>query len=114
MFELPDQLTLRFGERAIDVTFTGLARGRDGRARILLQAERGHRLALWLGEGYDFLQLYTGDKAPEVERRRSGLAVEPMTCAPDAFNSGDGLIVLEPGASHTALWGIEPNPPEST
>ena len=27
-------------------------------------------------------------------RRRRSVAVEPMTCAPDAFNSGDGLLVL--------------------
>jgi len=29
-----------------------------------------------------------------------------MTCPPDAFNSGTDLIVLEPGASHTASWTI--------
>jgi aldose 1-epimerase len=31
-----------------------------------------------------------------------------MTCAPDAFNSGAGLIVLQPGESHTGTWGIAP------
>jgi len=34
--------------------------------------------------------------------------MEPMTCAPDAFNSGDGMVVLEPGATHVATWGIAP------
>ena len=29
-----------------------------------------------------------------------------MTCAPDAFNSGDGLVVLEPGASFTGRCGL--------
>ena len=42
---------------------------------------------------------------------RTALAVEPMTCAPDAFNADRydydaGLIVLEPGASASASWRI--------
>jgi aldose 1-epimerase len=41
----------------------------------------------------------------------SGLAVEPMTCAPDAFNPGaythdTGVVVLEPGGSALASWRI--------
>ena len=38
---------------------------------------------------------------------RTGLGVEPMTCAPNAFRSGDGLIYhLDPGESTTATWGL--------
>ena len=42
---------------------------------------------------------------------RAGLAVEPMTCAPDAFNAaryyhGTGLVVLAPGGSTSASWRI--------
>ena len=65
------------------------------------------RVALWADEAYGYLMVYTGDTlAPE--RRRRGLAVEPMTCAPNAFVSGDGLVRLEPGTQHVAEWGIEP------
>jgi aldose 1-epimerase len=35
-----------------------------------------------------------------------GLAVEPMTCAPNAFRSGDGLLRLEPGGGFEGSWGI--------
>jgi aldose 1-epimerase len=52
--------------------------------------------------------LFTGDTLAPPARRR-GMAVEPMTCAPNAFQSGDGLIILEPGASHVANWGISPD-----
>ena len=53
------------------------------------------------------LEVFTGDTlAPE--RRRTGLAVEPMTCPPDAFRSGEGLIRLEPGESTTATLGRAP------
>jgi len=98
----------RIGSQPLDVTYTAIERDTDGRARVWLQAEDGARLSLWLGQGYEYLQLYSGDTLPEVDQRRRGLAVEPMTCPPDAFNSGIGLQVLEPGATHTALWGISP------
>ena len=45
----------------------------------------------------------TATLAPE--RRRRGLGVEPMTCPPNAFSSGEQLIRLEPGESATAVWG---------
>jgi aldose 1-epimerase len=48
------------------------------------------------GTDAPWLQLYSGEL-----RGRKGLAVEPMTCPPDAFNSGQDLVVLEPGQSHS-------------
>ena len=44
-----------------------------------------------------------------ISHSRTGVALEPMTCGPDAFNEGpthDGLIVLEPGASSRSEWGF--------
>ena len=52
--------------------------------------------------------LFTGDTLPEPARRRRGLAAEPMTCAPDALNSGEDLVVLAPGESTSATWGLTP------
>jgi aldose 1-epimerase len=53
--------------------------------------------------------LYTGDALADPARRRRGLAVEPMTCAPNALaGGGDGLIELAPGASASATWGLAP------
>ena len=43
-----------------------------------------------------------------MTHQRGGLAVEPMTCTPDAFDSGVGLVVLGPGAVHAASWRIHP------
>jgi aldose 1-epimerase len=60
---------------------------------------------LWLGESFPYVQLFTGDPLPTVDRR--SLAVEPMTCPANAFRSGESLLVLEPGASATGEWGIE-------
>jgi aldose 1-epimerase len=72
----------------------------------LTPGESGNGVTLWVDESYPYVMVFTGD-LPEVNRR--GLAIEPMTCAPNAFRSGDGLLVLEPGASVTGTWGIAPN-----
>lgn len=94
------------GETRLDNAFTDLERDEDGRARVELRdPDDGGALSVWLDEGYRYLQLFTGDPLPSVGRR--SLAVEPMTCPPNAFRTGDGLIVLEPGASTTASWGIQ-------
>jgi aldose 1-epimerase len=53
--------------------------------------------------------IFTGDGLPDVERR--SIAVEPMTCAPNAFRSGEGLVRLEPGERHVAGWGISASQP---
>jgi aldose 1-epimerase len=82
-----------------------LTRDADGRARVRLEGE-GAAVTLWMGDAYRFVMVYTGDTLA-VARRRRGLAVEPMSCAPNAFESGDGLIRLEPAQAHTAEWGIE-------
>ena len=55
------------------------------------------QLTVWMDERFRFVQVFTADAA---------IAVEPMTCAPDAFNTGDGLVVLEPGASFTGRCGL--------
>ena len=96
------------GGRKIDVGYTNLDRDADGRARVRLHAPGGPAVALWADGGYPYLEIFTGDSLPQPERRRTGLGVEPMTCAPNAFNSGDGLLTLEPGQRHSASWGIEP------
>ena len=41
-----------------------------------------------------------------AERRRIAVAVEPMTCPPNAFVSGEDLIVLQPKESVTVRWGV--------
>ena len=89
------------GEVKLDHCFTDLVRDEDGLARVRLG-----ETTLWADESYPYLMIFTGDPLP-VGARRS-LAVEPMTCAPNAFRSGDGLVRLEPGQTHAGAWGIAP------
>ena len=95
------------GETKLDNAFTDLERDEDGLARVELRNPRdGRSLTLWVDESYPYLMLFTGDPLPDVARR--SLAVEPMTCPPDAFRTGVALIRLEPGRSFTSNWGIRP------
>jgi aldose 1-epimerase len=95
----------RIGSIKLDHAFTELERDADGLARVKLRdSDREREVFLWVDRSYSYLMLFTGDPLPDVRRR--SLAVEPMTCPPNAFRTGDALIRLEPGASFTGTWGI--------
>ncbi|MFI1696643.1 gluconokinase, GntK/IdnK-type [Streptomyces bobili] len=97
------------GELRLDTAFTGLDRDPVGRTLVRLAHPCGLRgVDLWLGEGTRCVQVYTGDTLTEPGRRRRGVAVEAMSCPPDAFRSGTDLIVLEAGATHVFRWGLSP------
>jgi aldose 1-epimerase len=94
------------GDHHIDTAFTGLSRDGDGRAAVTLARADGSReVSLWADGTFPYLQVYSGDTLPPADRRR-GLGVEPMTCGPDAFNTGDDLVTLEPGQALTTTWGL--------
>jgi aldose 1-epimerase len=101
-FREPRQL----GPTVLDTAFAGLARDDAGIARAELRnADGGRRVTVWMDGHFDYLMVFTGDPLAEDERRRS-VGIEPMTCAPDAFRNGLGLIVLEPGEHVSGSWGI--------
>jgi aldose 1-epimerase len=91
------------GATQMDHAFTGLVRDDAGRAEVRLVAGDGHGVSMTWGEEYPWVQAFTSD-VPDLAR--GGIAVEPMTCAPDAFNSGSGLLVLEPGDRFTGSWTL--------
>ena len=94
------------GSRQIDHGFTDLHRDAEGRAWARLTGNDGRTVGLWVDQGYPVLQVYTADHAHLPEQRRSALAVEPMTCPANAFRTGDHLLMIPPGASTTARWGL--------
>jgi aldose 1-epimerase len=91
------------GSRNLDNALTDLARDADGRWRVTLT--RADRTAeLWGDETMTWVQVFTG--GPYRDR---SVAVEPMTCGPDAYNEGPthaDLIVLAPGDTYTGRWGV--------
>ncbi len=98
----------RIGITQLDSALTGLTRDADGRARARLTGPRT-QVTLWAGPGYEWLQVFTGDTL-DPSHRRKAVAIEPMTCPPNAFVSGVDLLMLEPGDSVTHTWGIEVTP----
>jgi aldose 1-epimerase len=97
----------RIGSTRLDHAFTDLTRDQNGLARVQLRDPgRGTQVSLWVDQSYPYLMIFSGDFLPNFNRR--GLAVEPMTCPPNAFRSGEDLVRLEPGASLTSTWGITP------
>ena len=98
----------RIGDTRLDTAFTDLRRDADGRARVTLTGA-GARVELWMDESFGYLMLFTGDSLDDPARRRTGLGVEPMTCAPNALQSGAGLLIIEPGRTFRGAWGIAPS-----
>jgi aldose 1-epimerase len=94
----------KIGDTKLDTAFTGLRREPDGLAWVFL-GTGGRRTGLWMDASCDWLQVFTSDGL-EPEHNRAALAVEPMTCPPNAFVSAEKLIVLEPRESVTVRWGI--------
>ncbi|MGY4859907.1 aldose 1-epimerase family protein [Cryobacterium sp. AP23] len=93
------------GETFIDHAFTALGRTADGTATVTVTSPAGTGVRMSFGVDLPWLQVHTADR-PAPERSRIGLAVEPMTCPPDAFSTGEDLIRLAPGATHSASWTI--------
>jgi aldose 1-epimerase len=94
----------KIGDTKFDHAFTGLRREQDGLAWVRLQTG-GRRTGLWMDASCGWLQVFTSDGL-DPSHNRAALAVEPMTCPPNAFVSGEQLIVLQPRESVTVRWGI--------
>ena len=60
---------------------------------------------LWFDAAFGYLQVFTVD---DLHDGLAAVAIEPMTCPADAFNSGVGLIIIQPGGYWSGSWGITP------
>jgi aldose 1-epimerase len=68
------------------------------RSISLLNAE-GQGAEMIFDEQSKWIQIHTADRDLQADSRMA-VAIEPMICPPDAFNSGIDVIVLEPGKKH--------------
>lgn len=100
-FRAPRPLAQTF----LDHAFTGLTPGDDGLVRAALRAADGTGVGMSWSLDCPWVQVHT-PQAPGLDGWRHGVAVEPMTCPPGAFNSGTDVVALEPGRTHEVRWGI--------
>jgi aldose 1-epimerase len=97
------------GPLRLDTAYSDLVRGEDGKAVASLTSGNGTtRVRVWVDDAYGYLMVYTGDGV-EPDRRRRAVAIEPMTCPPDAFRSGTDIVSLAEGETWRGSWGIDPS-----
>jgi aldose 1-epimerase len=97
----------RIGDAVVDMAYTDLRRNTAGTVEAVLSAPAGTAVVVWADEAFGWLQAFTGDTLSPARRRRA-VAVEPMTCPPDALRTGRDLVTLVPGETWRAAWGIRP------
>ena len=91
-------------DTVVNHAFTALRRGPDGKAHVRVTgADCGIDIALH--PSVEWVQVYTADTSGS-DTIRYGLAIEPMSCPPDAFNSGRDLRVLRSGESTHIEWTL--------
>ena len=82
----------------------------DGYVRAALCRADGSGTELSAGPWCRWLQIYTADPShqqafPGVDDGRA-LAVEPMTCPPNALSHNQDVLVLEPGELRSFIFGL--------
>jgi aldose 1-epimerase len=95
----------RLGEQDLDTAFGDLPAGVN--SATLSTVDGSASIEIWADEQFKWWQLFTSQTLPEPRYRRA-IAVEPMTCPPDAFHSGRDLITLKPGDTWAGSWGVRP------
>jgi len=95
----------RVDDARLDTAYTDVLRDDDGMWRATVSAA-DRSATLWADAAFPWLQVFTA--IAQDRKGVVGVAVEPMSCPADAFNSGDALVVLEPGDEWTGTWGITP------
>lgn len=78
----------------------------DGRWTVTIATPGRPVVDVWAdAASLPWAQVFSG-KAEADQDGEHGIAVEPMSCPADAFNSGDSLLELAPGQSWQGTWGI--------
>lgn len=91
------------GPVQVDHAYTDVEFVEEAAAATVTDAT-GAGVRLRFGPGTPWVQVCTSDFPGG---NREGLAIEPMTCPPDALRSGVDLVVLEPGQTHETWWQLQ-------
>lgn len=93
------------GDTRLDHGFTDLRTGADRWSVTIGGA--GRSTTLWAqAAAFGYVQVFTGDSLPKSKARRTGVAVEPMSCPANAFATGESLVSIAPGETWQGTWGL--------
>lgn len=97
-FRQPTKIRSRFIDHAfkLDPTFAN---------SVSITDDSGEGVLMSFNDATKWVQIHTADRNGAADGRKS-LAIEPMTCPPDSFNSGIDLVLLQPKQSHSLSWRI--------
>lgn len=73
---------------------------------VSVTSQDGKGVLISFNDSAKWVQIHTADRSGGTDSRKV-LAVEPMTCPPDAFNSGLDLTELSPEQCHKLIWRIQ-------
>ncbi|TSI16013.1 aldose 1-epimerase family protein [Brevibacterium aurantiacum] len=93
------------GPAILDDAFGTPQRGDDGWSRVRLRGADDRTVTIGMDESFRAWQLCTGDELDQP-LRRSAIAIEPMTCPPNAFASGLDFDVIEAQGELSAEWTV--------
>lgn len=66
---------------------------------------RGRMLSIAATSEFRWVQVFSGH-LPDAGLSRRGLAIEPQTCPPNAFVSGQDVIAVAPGETGQGAWSV--------
>jgi aldose 1-epimerase len=93
------------GATVLDNPFGGVRHGEDGWGSATLRdPDSGRTATVSFDRSIRWLQVFSADTHAGSARRY--LAVEPMTCPPNAFRSGVDVIALQPGQTQRSALVI--------
>ena len=94
------------GSRRFNHCYVELDRAPDGSCTASLRnPSNSHSIDIVMDRSFSAIVVYTGDAIADAPRR--ALAIEPMTCASDAFNHPDwGLKRLAPGDTFAGRFAV--------
>lgn len=90
----------------LDDAFVEPSRDANGLSWARLTRADGSVVSIWMDQAAKAWQVCTGNHVGSPEQQRTGVAIEPMSCIADAFRTGDDLVTLAPGETHTLAWGL--------
>ena len=89
----------------LDDCYTGVVAAADDRWHCLLESAPW-RTEIWADAAFAYVMCFTPGSPGGPSAPRPAIAIEPMTCPPNALRTGTDLIVLRPGEPWQAAWGI--------